>query len=176
VTNNGPLRAGKGNVYEGGIRVPLIMSWPGHILTGSTCTEPVVCCDFFPTFTAVVGAQLPSNQRMDGLSLVPLFMNPLATLNRDMLYWYYPYNNQSAIRQRDWKLVEKLDTGIIELYNLSQDLSEQVDMKETNPSKAMELLADLRAWRTGIPRFSDTDGNGFVDMQDLLRLCANWQR
>lgn len=174
VTNNAPLRGSKGNLYEGGIRVPLIMSWPGHIQAGGVCDEPVVSCDFYPTFTELAGISLPSTQRMDGCSLTPLLTSPQSTLTRDALRWYYPHNNQSAIRKGDWKLIERLDSGTIELYNLSSDLSEASDQKYQHPDKAMELLLDLRKWRTSVPRLQDVDANGMLDIGELTRLSGNW--
>ncbi len=176
VTTNGPLRGAKGNLYEGGIRVPLIISWPGHIQSGSTCDEPVGSCDFYPTFAEITTTRLPSDQPMDGLSLVSLFTHPQATLNRDALCWYYPHNNQSAIRKRDWKLVENLNTGAVELFHLSEDLSEKTDLKHTNPVKTMELLNDLRAWRSSIPRLCDVNADGAVDIYEFMLLSNHWMQ
>ncbi len=174
VTDNGPLRGAKGNLYEGGIRVPLIMSWPGHLASGSVCNEPVVSCDFFPTFSQLAGTALPGFQPMDGVSLTSLFQHPQNTLNRESICWYYPHNQQSAIRQGEWKLIEHLDTGTIELYDLSKDLSEASDQKYQNPQTAMKLLRDLKKWRTGIPRFYELDNNGSIGSEELIRLSDNW--
>lgn len=175
VTTNGPLRGAKGNLYEGGVRVPMIISWPGHASAGSTCSEPVICCDFYPTFTELAEVALPSNQRMDGLSLAPLLTNPQSQLDRDALYWYYPHNNQSSVRARDWKLIERLDSGSYEVYNLADDLSEQNELKNQHPAKAMELLSDLRAWRSSIPRLADVNTDGRINIYELLLVFDNWQ-
>ena len=175
VTTNGPLRAGKGSLYEGGIREPFIMSWPGHIQADSVSSEPVVCCDFYPTFSELTGVPLPSDQPMDGVSLTPLFMQPDAALNRSELYWYYPYNKMAAVRSRDWKLIEHLGTGALELYHLSDDLSEENDLSKVHPDITSSLYQKLKQWRSSIPRHSDINADGKIDLKDFNRIAQKLQ-
>lgn len=147
VTTNGPLRDGKQSLYEGGIRVPCILSWTGHIQASAVSSEPVMCCDFYPTFSELVNLPLPTDQPMDGVSLTPLFKQPGASLERAELYWYYPYNKVAAVRNREWKLLEHLDTGRVELYHLSEDLSEEKDVSQAHPEIAGRLAQELKQWR-----------------------------
>jgi len=157
VTSNYPLRSGKGSLYEGGIRDPLIIRWPGVTKAGSVCSEPVSSIDFYPTFldmTSLAGDP-KHNADMDGLSLVPLLKNPAVELNREALYWHYPHYYPttapvSAIRQGDWKLLEHFEDNHIELYNLSNDIGEQNDLANTMPEKAKELRMCLDAWRKAV--------------------------
>lgn len=175
VTTNGPLRDGKQSLYEGGIRVPLIMSWASHIQAGSVTREPVVCCDFLPTFSELTNTPLPVGQPMDGVSLAPLLTQPTAVLDRSDLYWHYPYNKMSAIRSREWKLIEHLGTGKIELFHLPTDLSEQNDQSKVHPDIAGSLFRKLKQWRTSIPRLSDINADGQTDLQDFSRIAEKWQ-
>ncbi|MGE4286663.1 MAG: sulfatase [Phycisphaerae bacterium] len=174
VTTNGPLRDGKQSLYEGGVRVPLIMSWAGRIQANSTCSEPVICCDFYPTFSELTGIALPADQPMDGISLTPLFTQPSATLDRADLFWYYPYKNVAAIRSRDWKLLEHLNDGTLELYYLPDDLSEDNDLSKTRPEIVTELYRKLKDWRSSIPRNSDINADGKSNLTDFSNIAQNW--
>ncbi len=157
VTNNYPLRSGKGALYEGGIRVPLMIRWPGGARSGVTCDEPVSSVDLYPTMLEMAGlAGIAShNAAVDGKSLVPLLKNPDARLGRDELFFHYPHYYQtttpvSAILARDWKLLEYFEDGHLELYNLRDDLSETRNLAEAMPDKAKELGARLVAWRQSV--------------------------
>ena len=157
VTSNYPLRSGKGSLYEGGIRDPLIIRWPGVTRAGSVCREPISSIDFYPTFLDMTGLAGDSNHNadMDGLSLVPLLKNPVAKLKREALFWHYPHyypttTPVSSIRQGDWKLLEYYEDNHVELYNLKNDISEQNDLAETMPEKAKELRNHLGAWRKAV--------------------------
>lgn len=150
VTTNGPLRDGKQSLYEGGIRIPLIMSWANRIPAGSVTHEPVICCDFYPTFSEITRTALSQDQPVDGISLTPLLERPDRSLDRSDLYWYYPHNKVSAIRSRQWKLVEHLDTQDIELYDLPADLSEQNDLSKAHPDIAAQLYEKLKRWRSSV--------------------------
>ena len=154
VTLNTPLWAGKSTIYEGGLRVPAIMRWPGRILKGTTSDVPIITADFFPTFLEVAGAQPDPRQLMDGVSLVPLFRMG-GTLGRDALFWHYPLaqprllaaRSSGAILQGDFKLIEFFDTGEVELYNLRQDIGEQWNLARSMPQKAAGLRSALGEWR-----------------------------
>jgi arylsulfatase A-like enzyme len=154
VTNNYPLRCGKGSLYEGGVRDPLIICWPGVTKAGGVCSEPVSSIDFYPTFLGMTSLAGDSkhNSDMDGQSLVPLLKNPAAKLERQALYWHYPHYYPttapvSAIRQGKWKLLEYFEDNHIELYDLSNDIGEQNNLAEKMPEKAEELGKRLAAWR-----------------------------
>jgi arylsulfatase A len=152
VSTNEPLRAEKGTLYEGGIREPMIVRWPGVIKPGSVCNVPVSSVDFFPTFMEIAGTKTP-NQPLDGESLVPLFHQENA-LKRDAIYWHYPVYHHSvpasAIRQGEYKLIEFLDDHHLELYNLVDDIGETNNLVESRPEIAAELHRRLVAWRTSI--------------------------
>jgi len=149
VTSNHPLRAGKGHLYEGGIRVPLIVRWPGVTPAGSICDYPVSSQDIFPTLAEMAGVK---TGKVDGLSLCPL-LRQRGKLRREALYWHYPhYSNQGgvpggAVRAGDWKLIEFYEDGRLELYNLREDVAEKRNLVRKFPQKAAELHAMLRRWR-----------------------------
>jgi arylsulfatase A-like enzyme len=155
-TNNGPLRANKGSNYEGGIRVPLIIKWPGHTKPGSVSHEPVISTDFYPTILAATGHELRPHQHADGKNLVPVLADG-GGIDRDAIYWHYPHYNQhpqsfpsGVIRAGDWKLVESFETGQVSLYNLADDIGETNDLSENEATKVAELRAKLRAWRNEV--------------------------
>jgi len=154
VTNNYPLRSGKGSLYEGGIREPLLIRWPGVTEAGSVCREPVSSIDFYPTILDISGLKGDPNHNadMDGISLMSLLKNPNAKLDRNTLYWHYPHyyattSPVSALRQGDWKLLEYFEDNHVELYNLKNDIKEQDDLADKMPAKAEELRENLHQWR-----------------------------
>jgi arylsulfatase A-like enzyme len=148
ITDNSPFRAGKGHLYEGGIREPLLMRLPGMIQLGAVIDAPVCSIDFLPTFCDLAGAKPP---KVDGVSLMPLLRG--GRLQPRPLFWHYPhYSNQggepgSAIRDGDWKLIEFHADGRRELFNLSQDASERVNLVAKRPEVASRLAAKLERWR-----------------------------
>jgi arylsulfatase A-like enzyme len=154
VTTNGPLRGGKSTLYEGGIRVPLIIRYPKIVPPGTVCKTPTCNIDFYPTFCELAGIK-PKGQHIDGLSITPLLHNPQARLDHDTLYWHYPLDkphflggrSAGAIRKGDWKLIEFFDTGQEELYNLADDIGEQHNLAKDNSEKVAELRKLLTAWR-----------------------------
>ncbi|HYE18800.1 MAG TPA: sulfatase [Tepidisphaeraceae bacterium] len=150
-TNNYPLREQKGTLYEGGVRVPMIARWPGHIPTGSTNTTRFASADLLPTLAVLTAATPPKD--IDGQDLSTAFQTG-ESLNRGPLYWHYPhYHNgkpAGAILAGDLKLIEWFETGETELYDLSTDPSEQTDLSAKQPEAAAKLLADLKAWRTKV--------------------------
>ncbi len=151
-TCNLPLRAGKGWLYEGGIREPMLIKWPGVVPAGSVCHEPVVSTDFYPTMLEMAGLPLRPGQHVDGLSLVPL-LRGAGTLKREAICWHYPHYHGSgnrpsgAIRAGDYKLIEWYEDGRVELYHLADDLGEKNDLAATMPDKADKLRRRLHAWR-----------------------------
>ncbi|MEC8656953.1 MAG: sulfatase/phosphatase domain-containing protein, partial [Verrucomicrobiota bacterium] len=155
VSDLAPLKGEKGSLHEGGIRVPLIVKYPKMIKRGTTCSEPTISYDFYPTFVAAARGSLPKNQTIDGLNILPLLQNPKAKLNRKALHWHYPHYHHDrpsgAIRERDWKLIEYLDgTGDIELYHISKDLSESNNLADERKGKVADLRKKLSAWRNEV--------------------------
>lgn len=161
ITNNAPLRGGKGMLYEGGVRVPLIIRWPKTISAGSTCDEPVITIDFYPTFLEIAGGKPNPDHELDGVSFLPLLTSSgKGTLPREALFWHFPGYLQAdaargtwrttpagAIRSGDFKLLEFFEDGRVELYNLSEDLSQQRDLAQKMPEKADQLRRQLDQWR-----------------------------
>jgi arylsulfatase A-like enzyme len=152
-TSNIPLRAGKGWLYEGGIREPLIVRWPGIIKAGSTCSEPVTSVDFYPTFLKIFGSKGDSNHALDGENILPL-LGQTGTLKRGAIYWHYPHYHHSrpagAIREGNYKLIEFFDDGQLELYNLRSDIGEKNNLAKTMPAKAADLQRKLAKWRQSV--------------------------
>jgi uncharacterized sulfatase len=151
VTTNHPLRDEKGSLYEGGVRVPLIVKYPPHVKAGSVAAEPAISYDFFPTFVDFAGGQLPENQAVDGLSLRPVLEDASAKLNRQAIHFHYPHYHHSrpasAIRKGDWKLIEFLDGSPPELYNLAKDIGEQTNLAKERPGLTTALRRELSDWR-----------------------------
>lgn len=152
-TRNDPLRVGKGSVYEGGVRVPLVVKWPGVARPGSVSAVPVTSVDYFPTLLeAATGAPAKG---LDGESLVAALKGAPA-LTRDAIYWHYPHYHPgsatpySAVREGDWKLIHFFEDDHVELYNLKTDLSEKTDLAATHAPKATALRAKLDTWRTSV--------------------------
>lgn len=161
VTDNSPLRSGKGSLYEGGTRVPFIARWPGIIKPGSECNVPTIHVDVFPTFAALAGAKMPENQPHDGESLVPLFQRADASLQRTAIFQHFPgylgagentwrTTPVSLVQSGDWKLMEYLEDNRLELYNLKDDIGETQNLATSQPDKAKELHGLLIAWRKDI--------------------------
>ncbi|MCK4746791.1 MAG: DUF4976 domain-containing protein, partial [Bacteroidales bacterium] len=141
-TSNKPLRSGKSQCYEGGIRVPLIVSGPD--LPGEYIVDyPVISMDIFPTMLAMAGIELMPHTHMDGISLMPLLTGEKKRLERNNLFWHYPHYQtmppHGAVRSGDWKLIEDYETGQIELFYLKEDLSESNDLSSSYPEKLTEL-------------------------------------
>ena len=157
VTNNSPLRSGKGSLYEGGIRVPTIVRWPGHTLPGAISPHPITTQDFYPTILEITSIQGDPQQiaSFDGTSLVPVLERPKSALGQRELYWHYPHyypttSPVSAVRKGDWKLLEFLESGQVELYHLEEDIGEENNLAEIEPQKVNELLKLLRDWRVAM--------------------------
>lgn len=167
ISQQNPLRAGKGSYFEGGIRVPLIVRWPGTVDADTTCDDPVSNIDFMPTLADIAGATIPPNKQIDGLSLVGLMSNPDAKLAKRSLFWHFPIYLQasgkkkdfvthdrwfrtrpgSVIRSGKWKLHEYFEDGRLELYNLETDVGEKKNVATEQPEVAQRLHAELKNWR-----------------------------
>jgi arylsulfatase A-like enzyme len=153
-TLNSPLRNGKGFLSEGGIRVPLIMHWPGLAQKGQVTKAVVSSVDFSPTIQELVTGTNFNNQT-DGVSLLP-YLQKKQALPARAIYWHYPhYSNQGgrpggAIRKENLKLLENYETQALELYDLTKDLGEQHNLAATLPHKATELSNNLNAWRQSV--------------------------
>ncbi len=151
-TSNRPLRAGKGYLYEGGLRVPLIVRWPGAVAAGAVSETPVSSADFFPTLLTVAGVKLPGHPGTDGVSLLPL-LRQSGVISREPFCWHYPhYANQGgkpggAIREGDLKLIESYESGFLELYDLKADPGETNNLAGAQPQRANELAKKLADWR-----------------------------
>jgi len=147
-TSNMPLRGGKGWVYEGGIREPWIIRYPGVTQPGSVSKELISSIDLYPTICQAAGASI--EHEIDGVDLVPALKGE--SLNRDALYWHYPhYSNQGgipggAIRMGDMKLFERYEDGQVHLYNLKDDIGERIDLKDKHPAKVKEMRDKLHQW------------------------------
>ena len=149
-----PLRAGKAWVYEGGIRVPLIVKLPGKVRPGLTLEEPVISTDLYPTILELVGLPLRPQQHVDGVSLEPLLTGSSQSLEREALYFHYPHYHHintmgpaGAVRMGDYKLIEIFETGEVELYNLASDIGEQNDLADSMPELAQKMTRMLHQWR-----------------------------
>jgi arylsulfatase A-like enzyme len=159
-TSNLPLRGGKGWLYEGGIRTPTIIRWPGVATPGSTCATPIISNDYFPTLLEAAEMKRDSARDIDGVSLVPLLHGK--TIKPRTLYWDYPhYGNQggspaSAIRDGHWKLIEWHEDNADELYDLNSDPGEKNDVAQQNPDVVKRLRDALATWRRNIGAKSTT--------------------
>lgn len=175
VTDNAPLRSGKGSLYEGGTRVPFIVRWPGVTPAGTTCNLPTIHVDLYPTFLELADAPKPT-QVLDGESLVSLFRDSSAKLRRDAIFQHFPgylgagadqwrTTPVSLIQQGDWKLMEFLEDGRLELYNLRDDIGETKNLAAELPEKKQELYDRLVAWRVQVsaPMPTKNDGSAPAD-------------
>lgn len=155
-TRNAPLRANKGSNYEGGLRVPVVIKWPGNTKPGSVSEELVYSGDFYPTILAATGSPMRPLQHIDGVDLTPVLRGE-GDSGRDALFWHYPHYNRhpqnfpaSIIRKGKWKLIEKLDTGELELYDLDSDIGETSNLAEARPELTQRLYGELDQWRQDV--------------------------
>ena len=154
-TSNLPLRAGKGWLYEGGIREPMLIRWPGSGSEGKVCGVPVTSTDFYPTILAMAGLDAMPEQHVDGVDLTPVITGT-GSLPERPIYWHYPhYSNQggkpgAAIRLGDFKLIEFFEDQRIELYDLSTDRGEAQDISAGYPQKCEEMRSMLHEWQASV--------------------------
>jgi arylsulfatase A-like enzyme len=161
ITDNAPLRGGKGMLYEGGVRVAFIARWPGVIAAGKTSSTPVISVDLYPTLLDVAGVSPPKDHTLDGVSILPVLKSDgQAKLDRP-LFWHFPgylgagmnswrTTPAGAIRRGDWKLLEFFEDGRLELYNLASDLGQKRDLATAEPQRVKALHDELVAWRKAI--------------------------
>ncbi len=162
VTDNAPLRSGKGSLYEGGVRVPYIFRWPGRIPTGTVTDTPIISIDLYPTLLELAGGKPQPGYTLDGVSYVKLLTSGgTADLGREALYWHFPgylgagrdqwrTTPAGSVRRGDWKLIEFFEDMHTELYNLKDDIGEKHNQARAKPELARELTEKLHAWRTAI--------------------------
>jgi arylsulfatase A-like enzyme len=177
VTSMAPLRGSKGMLYEGGIREPLIVRWPGHTRPGSISRVPVIGTDFYPSLLEISGARGP-RQPLDGISIVPLLQGkptPLEFTDRP-LFWHFPAYLEAgqmigpwrttpagAVRLGDYKLLEFFEDGHLELYDLSRDVGEESDLSAAMPEKTAELHALMVQWRETVDAYVPSELNPEYD-------------
>jgi arylsulfatase A-like enzyme len=169
VTTNRPLRGAKGMLYEGGIRVPMIVHWPGKTTAGSKFEQPVIGVDLLPTILEMANAKLRvnlSDQPRDGISLVNVIDGSAERIVSRPVFWHFPAYLQGtgggtsqdpfrtrpagAVRLGDWKLIEFFETGHVELYNLVDDIAESKNVAAANPDRTALLLEKLQSWRESV--------------------------
>ena len=158
VTSNTPLRGGKSELYEGGIRVPLIVRWPALIPAGVTCNQPTQNTDFYPTLLDAASIRKPSGEIFDGISLLDTWKNPQQLISRDYIAWHYPLErphflggvSASAIRSGPWKLIEHLESGYLQLYSLHKDPGETTNLAESEVAMTSRLHQALIDWRASV--------------------------
>ena len=155
VTSNAPLRGGKSQLYEGGIRVPLIVRWPARVPRGTVSGVPTMNTDFYPTLLDAAGIKPDPKKTLDGISTLATWKDPNSKPARDFLTWHYPLDGPhflggisgGAIRMGNWKLIENFDTGEAELYSLADDLSETKNLSSARPDLVADLKKKINAWR-----------------------------
>ncbi len=159
VTNNAPLKGGKGTLYEGGVRVPYIFNWPGKIEAGTLNERPINSVDLYPTLLELASAEKPQ-QPLDGVSYLKSLLGQDAA-TRGPLFWHFPgylgANNDQwrttpcgSIRDGDWKLIEYFEDGRLELYNLANDIGETKNLAEAEPERAKKMHGAMVAWRESV--------------------------
>ena len=191
-TDMAPLKGYKGCYYEGGIRVPLFIHWPSVVKPGKT-NEPVIGVDLFPTLCEMGSAAIP-NQLADGKSLVPLAKREVESLGHRAIFWHFPAYLQSygqvadeqrdplfrsrpcsIVRQGKWKLHQYFEDGVVELYNLREDISESMNLAEARPDVAKGLLAKLENWQEAIGADIPTDPNPEFDAGVEAEAKRKWR-
>ncbi len=195
-TSMHPLKGYKGTYYEGGIREPFFVKWPGVVKAGTKNDTPIIAVDLYPTFCAMTGTPLPEGQPLDGVNLVPLLKGE-ETLESRALYWHFPAYLQSyarvydeqrdpiyrsrpcgIIRYGDWKLHEYFEYGEdgLELYNLASDIGERENLVASHPEKAKELHRMLKEWRTSIeapvPEEKNPNYDGAAEAEMIRKLSV----
>lgn len=166
-SSNLPLRGGKGWLYEGGIRVPVIIKWPGQGKANKESHAPIISTDFYPTILDMLGLPLLPGQHKDGVSITPLLKGKDA-VNRKALFWHFPhYSNHGmqspggAVRYGDYKLIEYYENNTVQLFNLAKDIGEQHDISREEPGKVKALSTMLHQWRQSVHAKMPVPNPGF---------------
>jgi arylsulfatase A-like enzyme len=173
-TCNFPLCEGKGWMYEGGVREPLIVRWPKVTKPGSICTEVTISPDFYPSMLEIAGLHLLPEQHVDGVSIVPL-LKGAEKLEREAVYWHYPhYGNQgttpaSSMRMGDYKLIEYFEDGRLELYNLKEDIGEERNLVNDMPELVSKMHDMLAAWRRDVGAQLPKPNPDYLPFSDYYR-------
>jgi arylsulfatase A len=155
VTSNDPWRGGKSQLYEGGIRIPLVAKWPKQLPSGKICSQLTQNLDLLPTLVDAIGIQEPLPENVDGISMLQTWKEPEVESDRNFLAWHYPLDrphflggkSAGAIRHLDWKLIENFDSGNVELYHLQRDPGEQINLASLHPEWVSRLQSQLASWR-----------------------------
>jgi arylsulfatase A-like enzyme len=189
VTSNAPLRGGKSQLYEGGIRVPMMIRWPSNVPAAAVCNQPTMNVDFYPTLLEATGVEQSPKQTLDGVSTLAAWRKPSAPIGRETLYWHYPLDrphflggvSSGAIRDGNWKLIEFFDNGKTELHSLTDDPSEQRDVASQHPELVGKLKKKLADWQTSIgarhpspPLLTETRQLYFGDHFSSERASKRW--
>ena len=149
----GGLKNRKAFAHEGGVREPVIISWPGVIKPGSVSDVPMTGTDYYPTLLDLTGLPLQKNEHLDGVSLKPVLLEK-GTIAERSLFWHYPHYHRTkpygAIRKGKWKLIEFFEDGKIELYDLEKDIAETTNLVLKEPAVATALLKEMVKWRTSV--------------------------
>ncbi len=175
---NDPYRSQKGDLYEGGVHIPMIVKWDGKVEGGSICDEVVINYDLFSTFIDMGDAKVPATQIADGLSLVPLITGKAESLDRESVYWHFPTNMwtrnpMGAIRKGNYKLIENFLDGSVELYDVVNDIGEVVELSKTKPEVAADLLADLHKWQKDINAEMPTPNPNYDPLREQ-EMAKDW--
>lgn len=159
VTSNAPLRGAKHNLYEGGIRVPMIIRYPPKVAAGSECSVPLISDDFYPTLLDMAGLPLEKRQHLDGKSFKSVAFNGKNKSIHKSLFWHYPHRRfEGAIRWKDYKMIYEYKTGVAELYDLKKDIGERNNIAQTNAKVVKKLKKKLAEWLvTTSAKFPDQD-------------------
>jgi len=191
-TDMDPLKGYKGTYYEGGIREPFFVKWPGVVPAGSTSAEPIIGVDLYPTLCEIAGATLPADQPVDGLSLLPILKGEQTSFGERAIFWHFPAYLQSyqvwdeqrdplfrsrpcsIIRMGDWKLHQYFEDGGLELYNLREDIGEANNLAHANPPKTQALLDRLTAWQTSVNAPIPTEPNPKYDAAKEAQAIADY--
>lgn len=191
VTSNAPLRGGKSQLYEGGIRVPMIVHWPNGLPASATSRTPTMNIDFYPTLLEAAGIFPPTSQHLDGTSMLADWQRPGTNNDRESLFWHYPLDRPhflggvsgAAIRHQNWKLIEFFDSNTVELYSLQDDPSETNNLARKQPIRVAELRRRIEQWRKHVaartpssPILTEVRHLHFADHFSSGRTSVRWDR
>jgi arylsulfatase A-like enzyme len=171
ITDNAPLKGGKGTLYEGGVRVPYIFRWKGQIEPGQTNSTPIISVDLYPTLLEFAVADPPADYTLDGTSYAGILFGESPKSERNPIYWHFPgylgagvdawrTTPVGTIRDGNWKLIEWFEDDKMELYNLAADIGEQTNLIDSEPERARQLHGKVLAWRKSVGAKMPTANDG----------------